>query len=80
MPVSQHTDKNTRSDFLHQPLSMEHKERESLQKGEIRRRENGGVALRGFSRLLRLGDKRRAIEAFLAKDHGDFLGDATWDT
>ena len=26
-----------------------------------------------------LGDKRADIEAFLAKDHGDFCGDATWD-
>lgn len=26
-----------------------------------------------------LGDKRRAIEAFLKKDHGSFFGDATWD-
>jgi hypothetical protein len=26
-----------------------------------------------------LGDKRAAIEAFLAKDHGDFFGDATWE-
>jgi hydroxyacylglutathione hydrolase len=27
----------------------------------------------------RLGDQRPAIEAFLAKDHGRFHGDATWD-
>ena len=26
----------------------------------------------------RLGDKRGAIQGFLAKDHGDFCGDATW--
>jgi hydroxyacylglutathione hydrolase len=26
-----------------------------------------------------LGDKRRAIETFLNKDHGSFFGDATWD-
>ena len=26
-----------------------------------------------------LGDKRKAIEAFLNKDHGSFFGDATWD-
>jgi glyoxylase-like metal-dependent hydrolase (beta-lactamase superfamily II) len=26
-----------------------------------------------------LGDRRAQIEAFLAKDHGDFFGDATWD-
>jgi len=28
----------------------------------------------------RLGDERPAIEAFLAKDHGDFFGDASWAT
>jgi hydroxyacylglutathione hydrolase len=28
----------------------------------------------------RLGDRRAQIEAFLARDHGDFFGDATWDT
>jgi hydroxyacylglutathione hydrolase len=27
----------------------------------------------------RLGDRRADIEAFLAKDHGTFFGDATWD-
>ena len=27
-----------------------------------------------------LGDKRPAIEAFVAKDHGGFFGDATWET
>jgi hydroxyacylglutathione hydrolase len=27
----------------------------------------------------RLGDRRFDIEAFLAHDHGDFFGDATWD-
>lgn len=27
----------------------------------------------------RLGDIRANVEAFLAKDHGDFFGDATWD-
>lgn len=26
-----------------------------------------------------LGDRRRAIERFLKKDHGDFCGDATWE-
>lgn len=26
-----------------------------------------------------LGDKRKAIEAFLNKNHGSFFGDATWD-
>jgi hydroxyacylglutathione hydrolase len=33
----------------------------------------------GHGPAFRLGDKRAAIEAFLAKDHGDFFGDATWD-
>lgn len=33
----------------------------------------------GHGPSFRLGDRRAAIEAFLAKDHGDFKGDATWD-
>lgn len=33
----------------------------------------------GHGPSFRLGDNRKAIESFLAKDHGDFLGDATWD-
>lgn len=33
----------------------------------------------GHGPAFRLGDKRAAIEAFLAKDHGDFYGDATWE-
>ncbi len=33
----------------------------------------------GHGPHFRLGDKRAAIEAFLAKDHGEFFGDATWD-
>jgi hydroxyacylglutathione hydrolase len=33
----------------------------------------------GHGPSFRLGDKRAAIEAFLARDHGDFHGDATWD-
>jgi hydroxyacylglutathione hydrolase len=32
----------------------------------------------GHGPSFRLGDKRAAIEAFLAKDHGSFFGDATW--
>jgi hydroxyacylglutathione hydrolase len=32
----------------------------------------------GHGPSFRMGDKRPAIEAFLAKDHGDFFGDATW--
>ncbi|RMH00723.1 MAG: MBL fold metallo-hydrolase [Chloroflexi bacterium] len=33
----------------------------------------------GHGPHFRLGDKRPLIEAFLAKDHGNFYGDATWD-
>ncbi|MGD8805182.1 MAG: MBL fold metallo-hydrolase [Chloroflexota bacterium] len=33
----------------------------------------------GHGPSFRLGDQRLAIEAFLAKDHGRFYGDATWD-
>ena len=33
----------------------------------------------GHGPSFRLGDKRAVIEAFLARDHGDFFGDATWD-
>lgn len=33
----------------------------------------------GHGPSFRLGDRRRSIETFLAKDHGDFFGDATWD-
>jgi hydroxyacylglutathione hydrolase len=33
----------------------------------------------GHGPHFRLGDKRAAMEAFLAKDHGDFSGDATWE-
>lgn len=32
----------------------------------------------GHGPSFRLGDRRAAIEAFLAKDHGDFYGDAEW--
>jgi hydroxyacylglutathione hydrolase len=37
------------------------------------------VCYPGHGPSFRLGDKRAAIEAFLAKDHGRFFGDATWD-
>ena len=37
------------------------------------------VCYPGHGPHFRLGDQRAAIEAFLAKDHGDFHGDATWD-
>ena len=33
----------------------------------------------GHGPSFRLKDKRKAIEAFLAKDHGAFFGDATWN-
>jgi hydroxyacylglutathione hydrolase len=33
----------------------------------------------GHGPHFRLGDKRAAIESFLARDHGDFFGDATWE-
>jgi glyoxylase-like metal-dependent hydrolase (beta-lactamase superfamily II) len=32
----------------------------------------------GHGPSFRLGDKRAAIEGFLARDHGDFFGDAEW--
>lgn len=32
----------------------------------------------GHGPHFRLGDKREAIKAFIARDHGDFYGDATW--
>jgi hydroxyacylglutathione hydrolase len=37
------------------------------------------VCYPGHGVSFRLGDKRAAIEAFLAKDHGAFFGDATWE-
>jgi len=37
------------------------------------------VCCPGHGPSFRLGDKRPAIEAFLARDHGDFFGDATWE-
>lgn len=37
------------------------------------------VCYPGHGPWFRVGDKRAAIEAFLAKDHGDFFGDATWE-
>ena len=37
------------------------------------------VCYPGHGPHFRLGDRRSQIEAFLAKDHGDFSGDATWD-
>jgi hydroxyacylglutathione hydrolase len=32
----------------------------------------------GHGPSFRLGDRRAAIEAFVARDHGDFFGDAEW--
>jgi hydroxyacylglutathione hydrolase len=40
---------------------------------------DGALCYPGHGPSFRLGDKRAAIEAFLARDHGDFCGDATWD-
>lgn len=37
------------------------------------------VCYPGHGPHFRLGDRRAAIEAFLARNHGDFFGDATWD-
>lgn len=37
------------------------------------------VCYPGHGASFRLGDKRPAIEVFLAQDHGDFFGDATWE-
>jgi glyoxylase-like metal-dependent hydrolase (beta-lactamase superfamily II) len=37
------------------------------------------VCYPGHGPHFRLGDRRAAVEAFLAEDHGDFFGDATWD-
>lgn len=37
------------------------------------------VCFPGHGPAFRLGDRRAQIEAFLAKDHGNFCGDATWD-
>jgi hydroxyacylglutathione hydrolase len=38
------------------------------------------VCYPGHGPSFRLGDRRKAIESFLSRDHGDFFGDATWDT
>ncbi|MCP4420987.1 MAG: MBL fold metallo-hydrolase [Chloroflexi bacterium] len=37
------------------------------------------VCYPGHGPHFRLGDRRAQVEAFLAKDHGAFFGDATWD-
>ncbi len=37
------------------------------------------VCYPGHGPHFRLGDIRAAIEAFLARDHGEFFGDATWE-
>ncbi|HRQ37319.1 MAG TPA: MBL fold metallo-hydrolase [Chloroflexota bacterium] len=37
------------------------------------------VCYPGHGPSFRLGDRRAQMEAFAAKDHGDFFGDATWD-
>ena len=40
---------------------------------------DNSVCYPGHGVSFRLGDKRPLIEAFLAKDHGDFFGDAKWE-
>ncbi len=37
------------------------------------------VCYPGHGVSFRLGDKRAAIDAFVARDHGAFFGDATWE-
>lgn len=37
------------------------------------------VCYPGHGPSFRLGDRRAVIERFLARDHGDFYGDATWE-
>ncbi|GAB4199160.1 MAG: MBL fold metallo-hydrolase [Roseiflexaceae bacterium] len=37
------------------------------------------VCYPGHGPSFRLGDQRAAITRFIAKDHGDFFGNATWD-
>lgn len=37
------------------------------------------VCYPGHGPSFRLGDRRAQIESFVAKDHGNFFGDATWD-
>lgn len=37
------------------------------------------VCYPGHGNSFRLGDIRADVQAFLARDHGDFYGDATWD-
>jgi hydroxyacylglutathione hydrolase len=37
------------------------------------------VCYPGHGASFRLGDKRRDIEVFVSKDHGEFFGDATWE-
>jgi glyoxylase-like metal-dependent hydrolase (beta-lactamase superfamily II) len=37
------------------------------------------VCYPGHGPSFRLGDRRKAIETFLSRDHGAFSGDATWE-
>jgi hypothetical protein len=37
------------------------------------------VCYPGHGPSFRLGDIRAAVKRFLARDHGRFFGDATWD-
>lgn len=40
---------------------------------------NEAICHPGHGPSFRLGDKRAVIEAFLARDHGEFFGDAAWE-
>ena len=48
-------------------------------KNVVLRWSDDAVCYPGHGPHFRLGDRRAEIEAFLAKDHGEFFGDATWD-
>jgi hydroxyacylglutathione hydrolase len=40
---------------------------------------DGAICYPGHGPSFRLGDKRAAIQAFVARDHGAFYGDAVWE-
>jgi hydroxyacylglutathione hydrolase len=47
--------------------------------GVVSRWPDEAVCYPGHGDSFRLGDIRADVEVFLARDHGDFYGDATWD-
>jgi len=47
-------------------------------RGVVLRWPDDAVCYPGHGPSFRLGDRRSAIEAFVAREHGDFFGDATW--